>query len=101
MVGQRVPTAYLPLMHLGGKALATPGGAGTVDGGYILFMRPYMSLEASAFTLLVWRFFTFYWYLILGGPIFLSKVGKAAWDLLGKKLELTVRESAPKSIQEQ
>ena len=59
MAGQSVPTAYLLLaqavMHLGGQALATPGGAGTVDVGYTLFMRPYMSLETIGFTLLVWR----------------------------------------------
>jgi uncharacterized protein (TIRG00374 family) len=88
MVGQSVPTAYLLLaqvvMQLGGQALATPGGAGTVDVGYALLMRPYMSLETIAFTLLVWRTYTYYWFLIVGGPIFLYKTGKAAWELLGK-----------------
>ena len=48
-------------------------------------MSPYMGIEAIAFTLLVWRTFTFYWYLVVGGPVFIYKAGRAAWDLLGKK----------------
>jgi hypothetical protein len=30
--------------------------------------------------------FTFYWYLILGGPIFIYQAGRAARVLLGKKV---------------
>ena len=88
MVHQSVPAVYLllvqALLHLGGQASFLPGGAGLEEAGYAAFMSPFMGAEAIAFTLLVWRFFTFYWYLILGLPIFLYKVGKAAWDLLGK-----------------
>ncbi len=86
MVNQSVPAAYLlltqALLHLGGQASFIPGGAGIEDGGYAAFMSPFMSVEAIAFTLLVWRAFTFYWYLVVGGPIFVYKAGRAAWDLL-------------------
>jgi len=44
-----------------------------------------MGLEALAFTLLVWRTYTFYWYLIIGGPIFLYETGGAAHRLLRGK----------------
>ncbi len=89
MVQQSVPAAYLlltqALLHLGGQASFIPGGAGLEEGGYAAFMHPDMGVEAIAFTLLVWRAFTFYWYLVVGGPIFIYKAGRAAWDLLGKK----------------
>ena len=64
------------VLHLGGQASFIPGGVGVEDGGYAAFMSPFMGAEAMAFTLLVWRFFIFYWYLILGGPIFCTKSAK-------------------------
>jgi len=90
MVGQTVPAAYLlliqALLHLGGQASFIPGGAGLEEGGYAALMSPFMGAGAVAFTLLVWRTFTFYWYLVVGGPIFIYKAGRATWDLLGKKV---------------
>jgi uncharacterized protein (TIRG00374 family) len=89
-VGQYVPLAYLLMtqgvLNLGGQVLAMPGGAGTVEGGYAALMRPYLSLDVIAFTLLVWRSYSYYWYLLVGGPIFLYQTGKAARELLGKRI---------------
>jgi glycosyltransferase 2 family protein len=89
-LGQYVPVAYLVMtqgvLNLGGQVLAMPGGAGTVEGGYAALMRPYLSLEVIAFTLLVWRTYSYYCYLLVGGPIFLYKTGKAARDLLNRKV---------------
>jgi uncharacterized protein (TIRG00374 family) len=89
MVGQYVPAAYLLLaqavLHLVAEVSFIPSGAGAVEGGYAALMSPFMGTEAMAFTLLVWRFFTFYWYVLVGSPIFLYKVGRAAWDLRGQK----------------
>ncbi len=89
MVDQKVPAAYLLLaqavLHMSGQASFIPGGAGMMEVGYATFMHPYMGAEIIAFTLLIWRFFTFYWYLLMGGPIFIYKAGRAAWDLLSKK----------------
>ncbi len=90
MVNQSVPAAYLlmvqALLHVGGHASFIPGGAGIEDGGYAAFMSPFMDAQALAFTLLVWRVFTFYWYLVVGGPIFVYKAGRAAWDLLSNPI---------------
>ena len=89
MVHQSVPAAYVlltqALLRLGGQASFIPGGAGVEEGGYAAFMSPFMGAEAIAFTLLVWRFFAFYWFVLVGGPFFIYNVGRAAWDLLGKK----------------
>ncbi len=88
MVHQSVPAAYLVLaqglLHLAGQASFIPGGAGIEDGGYAAFMSPFMGAQAIAFTLLVWRTFNLYWYLVVGGPIFVYKAGRAARDLLSK-----------------
>jgi uncharacterized protein (TIRG00374 family) len=84
-----VPFTYLLLiqgvLNLGGQVFLLPGGGGTVEAGYAAFMSPYLALNVLAFTLIVWRIFTFYWYLVVGGPIFLIKTGKAAHDLLSRK----------------
>jgi uncharacterized protein (TIRG00374 family) len=92
LVGKTVPFSYVFLvqgvLNLGGQMFILPGGGGTVEAGYVGLMSPYLGVETIAFTLLVWRTYTFYWYLIVGGPIFLFKTGAAARDLLiqpGKK----------------
>jgi glycosyltransferase 2 family protein len=89
LVAPNVPFTYLIMiqgvLHLGGQLSFIPGGVGVEDGIFAAFMAPFMGAEAIAFSLVIFHFFTFYWYLLLGGPIFVYKVGHAAWDLLGKK----------------
>ena len=89
LVGASIPFFYLILvqgvLNMAGQILLMPGGGGTEDAGYAAFLSPYMGLEALAFTLLVWRVYTFYWYLIIGGPIFLYETGGAAHKLLRGK----------------
>jgi uncharacterized protein (TIRG00374 family) len=89
LVGAVVPLSYLLLvqgvLNLGGQIVLLPGGAGAVGTGYAAFLSPYLGRESLGFSLLTWRFFTFYWLLIVGGPIFLFKTGKAAHDLLSRK----------------
>ncbi len=90
LVGQTVSLPYLFLgqgaLNLGCQIFLMPGGGGTVDAGYVAFLGPYLDRETLAFTLLVWRTFTIYWFLIVGAPIFLLKTGKVARDLLTKKV---------------
>jgi uncharacterized protein (TIRG00374 family) len=89
LVGASIPFFYLMLvqgvLNMAGQVLLMPGGGGTEDAGYAALLSPYMGLEALAFTLLVWRTYTFYWYLIIGGPIFLYETGGAAHRLLRGK----------------
>jgi uncharacterized protein (TIRG00374 family) len=89
LVGAHISLAYLVLiqgvLNLGGQMFVIPAGGGVVDTAYAAFLSPYLSPEPLAFTLLVWRTYTFYWYLIIGGPIFLYETGHAAHNLLSKK----------------
>ncbi len=86
LVARHVPVAYLfliqGLLNLGGQMLVIPAGGGGVDAGYLGLMAAYLPHANAAFTLIIWRSFTFYWYLIVGGPIFLLKTGREARALL-------------------
>jgi glycosyltransferase 2 family protein len=89
VVGGAVPAPYLfliqGLLNLGGQAVLLPGGGGGVDAVYGLLMGPYLDHREIAFTLVVWRAFTYYWYLAIGGPIFFFKAGEAAHHLLQRR----------------
>jgi len=89
LLGQTVSFAYLfliqGLLNLGGQMIVLPGGGGGVEAGYVGFMRPYLNWQTLSFSLLVWRTFTFYWSLGVGGLFFLFKTGKAAQRLLLRK----------------
>jgi glycosyltransferase 2 family protein len=88
-VGQTVPVFYLLLMqgvlNFGGQIFILPGGGGGVDAAYAAFLSPYLHEDAIAFTLLIWRTFTFYSLIIIGGPIFFWKAGAAAKRLLSRR----------------
>ena len=51
------------------------------SGAYAALLSPYLSAQPLAFSLLVWRTYNFYWFLILGAPIFLYQTGDAARNL--------------------
>jgi glycosyltransferase 2 family protein len=89
LVGGSIPFSYLILvqgvLNLGGQVSPTPAGGGVVGAGYAAFLSPYLAREPLAFTLIVWRTYNFYWYLLVGGPIFLYKTGHAAQKLLTRK----------------
>jgi len=86
LLGKSVPVAYLflvqALLNLGGIAIALPGGSGGVGVGYDILMSPYLTRPEIAFSLFIFRAANFYWYLIVGAPIFLYKSGEAAHYLL-------------------
>jgi hypothetical protein len=89
-MGKSIPLSYLfivqGLMNLGGQLFVLPGGGGGVEAGYAALLSPYLNTEALAFTILVFRTYTFYWFLLVGGPIFLFKTGEAARDLLTRRI---------------
>ena len=89
LVGTHIPFSYLLLvqgvLNLGGQFFPLPGGGGSVGAGFAAFLSPYLYPQTLAFTLLVWRTYTYYWYLVVGGPIFLYKTGGAARNLLSRK----------------
>lgn len=89
LVRETAPLAYLllvqGLLNLGGQVFLLPSGGGGVDAAYTALMHSYLDPRGIAFTLIVWRAFTFYWYLTIGAPIFFIKTGQAARDLLTRK----------------
>lgn len=80
MLNETVPLLYSfiiqPLLMLGSTLVVLPGGGGSVEIGFGLLMKPYLDPTISAFALLLWRFCTFYWYLLAGAPIFIAYVGR-------------------------
>ncbi len=86
LASQSVSLAYLflvqGLLNLGGQVFVLPSGGGGVDAAYGLLMHSFLDPKNIAFTLIVWRAYTFYWYLAVGAPIFLFKTGQAAQQLL-------------------
>lgn len=90
IAGKSVPLAYVFLvqcvLNVAGQMIALPSGGGSVEAGYLALMSSYLSKEQIAFTLIVWRIFNFYWYLVVGGFVFIYKAGGAAFEMLsGKK----------------
>ncbi len=86
LVSREVPVAYLfliqGLLNLGSEVFLLPAGGGGVDALFFGLLSPYLSPGNTTFALIVWRAFTFYWYLLIGGPVFLWRTGKAARELL-------------------
>ena len=89
MLKESVPWAYLFLVQsmllFGGQMLLLPGGGGGVEVGFGALLNGYLEPATSALTLIVWRFYTFYWYLLAGAPVFILQTGRAARRLLTLK----------------
>jgi uncharacterized protein (TIRG00374 family) len=58
------------LLNLTVQLSILPGGAGTVGAAYALLFGSTMARGDVGFSLLGWRFFTYYWYLLVGAPWF-------------------------------
>lgn len=59
------------VMFLVGHVSFLPGGAGGVELAFGALLRPYLDGGTMAAAILVWRFCTFYWYLLAGAPVFI------------------------------
>lgn len=58
------------LVFLGGQAIFIPGGSGGVELGMAQILARYLHEGAVYPVLFVWRFYTYYIYLLLGAPVF-------------------------------
>ncbi len=65
-----------------GQATLLPGGSGGAEVSGSLLLLPYMDAGTAAASVLVWRFVTFYWYLIAGAPVFAVLAGRPLWQRL-------------------
>ncbi|HYW03520.1 MAG TPA: lysylphosphatidylglycerol synthase transmembrane domain-containing protein [Gammaproteobacteria bacterium] len=87
-MGHPVPWAYLfvgqGLVLFGGLMTFIPGGGGGVEAGLSALLHPYLDPRTTATAMLAWRFVTFYWYLIVGAPVFATATGAHARRLMSR-----------------
>ena len=92
--GLRYSILYLALLGLGvdvqwawtfliqmlsltaGQFSLLPGGAGTAELTSAALLAPLVGKSTAAAAILIWRTVTYYFYLVVGGPIFLLMVGR-------------------------
>jgi uncharacterized protein (TIRG00374 family) len=92
--GLRYSILYLALLGLGvnvqwawtfliqmlsltaGQFSLLPGGAGTAELTSAALLAPMVGKSTAAAAILIWRTVTYYFYLVVGGPIFLLMVGR-------------------------
>lgn len=75
------PYAFLiQMLSLGaGQAALLPGGSGGAEASSTVLLAPQLGTAMAAAAILVWRFATFYWYLIAGAPVFAVLAGRPLW----------------------
>lgn len=82
VLGEAVPWGYLFVMQglllFLGQITFLPGGGGGIELGFSALLAPYLDATTSAAALLIWRFCTFYWYLLAGAPVFAFTAGDLA-----------------------
>ncbi len=68
--------------HTVGQATMVPGGSGGAEVSSSLFLTPLLGGAQAAAVILLWRFATFYFYLVCGGPAFARLAGAPLWHKL-------------------
>lgn len=79
------------LMFLVGHVSFLPGGAGGVELAFGALLRPYLDGGTTAAAILVWRFCTFYWYLLAGAPVFIFTTGRRVFGFAAQNVDLSRR----------
>lgn len=78
------PYAFVvQMLSLGaGQLSLLPGGSGGAEASSTVLLAPQLGTAMAAAAILVWRFVTFYWYLIAGAPVFAIMAGRPLWRRL-------------------
>ena len=75
VVGEQVGWAYVSLLQFAamgvGHVSLSPGGVGVVEASAIAGLLPFMSAGKAALVIILWRLFTQYAYIVIGGCAFL------------------------------
>ncbi len=90
-LGDHIDWAYGFLVQMlalsAGQLSLLPGGSGGVELGFSALLAPYLDGATLGATLLLWRFFTYWWYLIAGAPVFAHLAGRTLWrHLAGRRI---------------
>jgi uncharacterized protein (TIRG00374 family) len=90
-VGSSIPWSYAFVAQMlsltAGQVTLLPGGSGGTEASGSLLLLPYMDAATAAGAILVWRFVTFYWYLIAGAPVFAILAGRPLWRQMHRQLQ--------------
>ncbi len=85
-LGEQLSWAYGFLVQMlalsAGQLSLLPGGSGGVELGFSALLAPFLDGAALGAVMLLWRFFTYWWYLIAGAPVFAHLAGRALWRRL-------------------
>lgn len=65
-----------------GQFSLLPGGAGSADLASAALLTPLVGKSTTAAAILIWRFVTYYFYLIAGAPVFVHLAGRTLFRLL-------------------
>ncbi len=65
-----------------GQLSLLPGGAGSAELASAALLTPLVGKSTSAAAILIWRFVTYYFYLIAGAPVFLHLAGRPLFNRL-------------------
>ncbi|MCK2041752.1 flippase-like domain-containing protein [Chromohalobacter sp. TMW 2.2308] len=68
-----------------GQLSFLPGGAGGAELTSTALLAPLIGKQSAAAAVLIWRFVTYYFYLIAGAPVFLALAGRAFAKLLSRR----------------
>lgn len=68
-----------------GQLSFLPGGAGGVELTSSALLVPLIGKHSAAAAVLIWRFVTYYFYLLVGAPVFLALAGRAVIRLLHRR----------------
>ncbi|MGY2438662.1 lysylphosphatidylglycerol synthase transmembrane domain-containing protein [Pseudomonas sp. SDO52101_S400] len=70
-------TFLIQMLSLGaGQFSLLPGGAGAAELTSAALLAPMVGASTAAAAILIWRAMTFYFYLLVGGPIFMLMLGR-------------------------
>lgn len=85
-LGQHIDWAYgffVQMVAMGaGHLTLLPGGAGGAEVAGAALLHPWLGSITTATVIVVWRFMTFYWYLIAGGLVMLGLASRQVKPLL-------------------
>lgn len=87
-LGSQIAWAWTFIVQLlaltAGQLSLLPGGAGSAELASAALLAPLVGKSTAAAAILIWRFVTYYFYLIAGAPLFLHLAGRPLFNRLVK-----------------
>jgi uncharacterized protein (TIRG00374 family) len=85
-LGSQIAWAWTFIVQLlaltAGQLSLLPGGAGSAELASAALLAPLVGKSTAAAAILIWRFVTYYFYLIAGAPLFLHLAGRPLFNRL-------------------